>query len=192
MARDEKRQKKSAEEAICQESFFPEGSIRGATGFRLPSPEQAEQIGASPCQNFSHTKALSWLIKLLRKDGILPSLQGKLCLMCSHGKLKKMEYRSDRDQWIHRCPRKACHARIRVEDHHPIFFAGSVSSKTPLHTTQAAILLSALTGVPQHACRALLGLHKKQVESIYASNEAARALHGKSRASPLGGMGSMT
>ena len=72
------------------------------------------------------------LVHLLQQDNILPKWHGKLCPTCGHGVLGPLQYRQDRDQWVHRCSAKKCQARIRVEDFHPIFYAGSGSSKTCL------------------------------------------------------------
>ena len=120
------------------------------------------------------------LIHLLQKDNILPKWHGKLCPKCGQGVLGPLHYRQDRDQWVHRCSAKKCQARIRVEDFHPIFYAGSGSSKTSLEL-QAATLFCAVSGVPRHAAHLILDVDHKVVEKIYCNNEVARARYVKSQ-----------
>lgn len=73
-------------------------------------------------------------------------------------------------------------SRIRVEDLHPIFYAGSGSSKTCLGL-QAATLFCAVSGVPRHAAHLILDVDHKVVEKIYCNNEVARARYVKSEES---------
>lgn len=120
------------------------------------------------------------LVHLLQQDNILPKWHGKLCPTCGHGVLVPLQYRQDRDQWVHRCSAKKCQARIRVEDFHPIFYAGSGSSKTCLGL-QAATLFCAVSGVPRHAAHLILDVDHKVVEKIYCNNEVARARYVKSQ-----------
>ena len=130
-------------------------------------------------QTFLSTTGLR-LIHLLQKDNILPKWHGKLCPKCGQGALGPLHYRQDRDQWVHRCSAKKCHARIRVEDFHPIFYAGSGPSKTCLGL-QAATLFCAVSGVPRHAAHLILDVDHKVVEKIYCNNEVARARYIKSQ-----------
>jgi len=108
------------------------------------------------------------LIQILNQDKLLLSWTGKTCPSCAHGVLGKAEYRKDRDQWIHRCNAKGCQARIRVEDHYPIFFSGSGPSKTPLGL-QAAVPSCSVSGVPRNAAHLIL--------LDYTNRELAMAQH---------------
>ena len=123
--------------------------------------------------NFLSLKGIR-LIHLLKKDRILPEWKGKLCPKCGKGVLGKLEYRKDRSQWVHRCGAKKCQARIRIEDFHPIFYAGAGNSTTSL-STQAAILFCAVAGVPRNATHLVLDVDHKAVERLYANNDIARA-----------------
>ena len=124
------------------------------------------------------------LIQILNQDKLLRSWTGKTCPTCAHGVLGKAEYRKDRDQWIHRCNSKGCQARIRVEDHHPIFFSASGSSKTSLGL-QAAILYCSVSGVPRNAAHLILDVDHKAVERIYTNRELAMAQHVRMKESKI-------
>ena len=111
------------------------------------------------------------LLRLLRSDGLLQTWEGKSCPRCGEGSLGDL-YFGKEQVWLHRCRRKGCQVRVRPHYYHPIFFVGSGANNTSL-SPQAAILCCAHSGVPVSSVPALLDIHPKPVEKIYANLEVA-------------------
>lgn len=99
------------------------------------------------------------LVELLRKDGLLPRLEGSVCPRCQHGTLGKLAPQRQGGPPKHRCNAKNCQAYISPHYAHPLFVDHWGKSHTPL-STQAALLLLLLNRVPHAAIHRLMCITK--------------------------------
>ena len=105
------------------------------------------------------------LVELLRKDGLLPRLEGPVCPRCQHGTLRKLAPQRQGSPPKHRCNAKNCQAYISPHYAHPLFVDHWGKSHTPL-STQAALLLLLLNRVPHAAIHRLMYVNHKAIEDM--------------------------
>ncbi|OLQ09706.1 hypothetical protein AK812_SmicGene6651 [Symbiodinium microadriaticum] len=114
------------------------------------------------------------LVRLLRRDQIIPEWSNRPCPHCGAGKLSKLTFYPYRKVWAHRCSAKFCQKYVQPHEFHPIFVQGAGASKTSLQT-QASILLCATAAVPQHCLSKIMDVDDKIVSRIYNNLDIARA-----------------
>ena len=145
--------------------------VRHGTPTTVSRPSR-ERWGRS-IQQFASMKYPS-LVRLLRRDQIIPEWSNRPCPHCGAGKLSKLTFYPYRKVWAHRCSAKFCQKYVQPHEFHPIFVQGAGASKTSLQT-QASILLCATAAVPQHCLSKIMDVDDKIVSRIYNNLDIARA-----------------
>ena len=105
------------------------------------------------------------LVRLPRRDEIIPEWSNRPCPHCGTGKLNKLTFYPYRKVWAHRCSAKFCQKYVQPHEFHSIFAQGAGASKTSLQT-QASILL---------CWSKIMDVDDKIVSRIYNSLDIARA-----------------
>ena len=98
---------------------------------------------------------MTFLIKKLIADKILPNLKGNTCPRCEAGTLSGLVEHGG--SYAHRCNNSLCHVRINPHNLHPLSTDGGETSTARLRI-QAGMLLLKLLHVPDPAIHIALGV----------------------------------